>query len=64
VGLIERLRDATVDPRCCCNPGAVGRGIKPKRVCIVVGGGARFVIDNGLVDSKHIKIKTTTIIER
>ena len=65
VGLIDRLRDATVDPRYCCDPGAAGRGIKPKRVCMLVGGGGRFVIDIGLVDSKRIKIiTTTTIIER
>ncbi len=64
VGLIERLRDATVDVRICCNPGAVGLGIKPKRVCIVIGGGARFVIDNGLLKPKIWKIKITTIIER
>ncbi len=64
VGLIERLRDAIVVPRYCCDPGAVGRGMKPKRVCIVVGGGARFVIDIGLVVSKDLKIKTTIIIER
>jgi hypothetical protein len=38
--------------------------MKPKRVCIVVGGGARFVIDIGLVVSKDLKIKTTIIIER
>lgn len=52
VGLTDRLRDANVDVRYCCVPGAVGRGMKPKRVCIAVGGGARFVIDIGLTDSK------------
>jgi len=64
VGLIERLRDATVDVRICCNPGAVGLGIKPKRVCIAIGGGARFVIDTGLLEPKNFKIKITAIIER
>lgn len=63
VGLTERLREANVDVRYCCIPGAVGRGMKPKRVCIAVGGGARFVIDIGLVESKDVKFKITAIIE-
>lgn len=58
VGLIERLRDANVDPRYCCTPGTAGRGIKPKRVCMVIGGGGRFVIDIGrLTPLKISKIK-------
>lgn len=51
VGLIERLREeGAVD---ICAPGAVGRGMKPKRLCIAVGGGGRFVIDIGLVRTKY-----------
>lgn len=65
VGLIERLRDVNVDPRYdCCDPGTLGRGIKPKRVCIVTGGGGRFVIDIGLLAPKSLKIKITSIIKR
>lgn len=52
LGLIERLRDTNVDGRVCCAPGWIGLGIKPKRVCIAVGGGARFVIDIGLMEAK------------
>ena len=32
-GLIERLRVAVADAEACCNPGAIGRGIKPTRGC-------------------------------
>lgn len=54
-GLIERLRATNDDACACCNPGAVGRGIKPKRVCVVFcedgGSGGRFVIDIGRIES-------------
>ncbi len=64
VGLTDRPRDANVDIWTCCNPDVVGRGIKPKRVCIVIGGGARCVIDTGLLEPKNLKIKITINIER
>ena len=57
VGLIDRLRVANVDVRTCCPEGTAGRGIKPKRVCIVVGGGGRLVIDIvGLMEPKQKKM--------
>lgn len=37
-GLIERLLARSVDACVCCRPGAVGRGMKPKRV------GARLLV--------------------
>lgn len=55
VGLIERLRAAYVVGRTCCDPGTAGLGIKPKRVCIAVGGGGRFVIDICFLVPKILK---------
>lgn len=54
VGLIDRLREAIVDEWYWCRPDEVGRGMKPKRVCILVGGGARFVIEIGLVGTENV----------
>lgn len=55
VGLIERLRAANDDVCSCCTPVPVDRGINPKRVCMVVGGGGRFVIDIGRVKPANSK---------
>lgn len=62
VGLIERLRDAYVDGGTVWPVGSAGRGMKPKRVCMVVGGGARLVIDMGRAEPKQFRKSTSSSV--
>jgi hypothetical protein len=60
-GLIERLRAASDDACACCIAGVAGRGIKPKRGCVVLceddGSDGRFVVDIGRVEPRILNYR-------